>query len=170
MDTEKQRAFLMALAQDSCDVTTRLVYVDWLEENEEYDAAFSQRKLASRTPVEGDRVVTISNHGSTSGRYSRPIRGTSIYVARRRKADGVLTWRLERHLNDGTSGSRVTRPQVARAKAEAERLGLLYVPDIRQDRRCEVGQVDHAKEQANDPTSTVYRADGRPVRVTIPRD
>jgi hypothetical protein len=88
---------------------------------------------------EGARVVTVARDGAkcaTVGRRTYPILCTTVYRAVRR-ADGVLTWRRECSLADGTAGYAVTGPMIERAKMEAARRGCRYDGAIRHGRRCD---------------------------------
>lgn len=132
---------------DLTDPAARLVCADALRDAG-HDAA-ADRLLAApanwaaaailQTTEEGERVVTVARDGAAVARvrgWSVPTWRTAVYVAARRKADGLLTWRLDYRTGRSTSGKEVSGPMVAEAKAHAEAEGLPYVHHCRHGQAC----------------------------------
>lgn len=93
-----------------------------------------------QTTKEGSKVITVSRYGSRMASFGNgfkvPIWISSIYIAVRRKHDGILTWRLHQHLGTSTSGNNITKPMLKSAKIYAEKLGVDFVNRIRHGEVC----------------------------------
>lgn len=76
---------------------------------------------------EGDRVCTVSRLGSrfaavrtSEWTFYFAVWTGSVYVARRRKRDGALTWRLEGRFGGTRTGNTPSQSFIAELKAAAE--------------------------------------------------
>ena len=89
---------------------------------------------------EGERVVTVARDGANMAKvraWSVPLWRTSVYVARRRQADGVLTWRLDCRCGRAISGKEISGPMIAESKETALALGLDYAYGVRHGDVCD---------------------------------
>jgi hypothetical protein len=132
-------ALTAAVLASPLDRSLRLVLADAItEQTGDYAAALDYAESLQATP-EGTERVTVGRAGASVARcgngITKPIWCTKVYRATRR-ADGVLTWRLVRSLNDDTAGDRPTGPMWGRAEAYAAERGLDVAASITHGVRC----------------------------------
>ena len=78
--------------------------------------------MARQNFDEGDMVCTVGRDGSKMARngFSVPVWAGVIYIAKRRKRDGKITWRRHSAFGGSRAGQRVSKSFLTELKAQAE--------------------------------------------------